>query len=180
MANMTNFDYYNFRIKYVTDKINEEIAFYEKYEYCTVHPFREYLLYLKNRLGIDKQEMKNVIYQDNFGNKCEIKKMNLDEYAKDMDILMFKRPWNKLKDFHKTMKMKEYIDHLEYRKKAKQIDITNNKKYLKEEICSGLKNKKFGKNKSEITYDEEKMNISSISCIIFNKKTGLYVVDWDS
>ncbi|XWV24909.1 hypothetical protein QJ856_gp0872 [Tupanvirus deep ocean] len=177
---MSNFDYYSFRVKTVTDKINEEIAFYESCEYNNVHPIKDYLTYLKSRIGIDKIETTTMMHYDNLGNKREIKKMNMDEYAKDMDIFVFKRPWNKLREFHKIMKIKEFIDSLEYGKKAKQKDIKKNKEYLKEEICGGLRNKRFGKNKSEVVYDQENMVILSISSLDYNKKTGLYEIDWDS
>lgn len=177
---MSNFDYYNFQIKTVTDKINKEISFYESHEYAKVHPIREYLMYLKSRLGIDKIELTSVMHYDGSGNKCEIRKMNLDEYTKDMDIMVFKKPWAKLREFHKIMKIKEFIDGLTFGKKTATKDIVKNKAYLKEEICSGLKNKKFGKNKCEVFYDQEKMAITSISCLDINKKIGLYEIDWDA
>lgn len=177
---MTTFDYYSFRIKNVSDKITEEITFYENCEYVGVPPLNKYLVYLKCRLGIDKQEMTTMMHYDGAGNKCEIKKMNLDEYAKDMDIYMFKRPWNKLREFHKIMKIKEYVDTLKFGKNADKQDIIRNKEFLKKEICDGIKNKKFGKNKSEVTYDEEKMVITAISSLDFNKKNGIYDIDWDS
>ena len=177
---MSNFDYYSFRIKSVTDKINEEIAFYENCDYRNVCPVKEYLVYLKGRIGTDKIETTTMTHYDNLGNKQEIKKMNLDEYLKDVNVLTFKKPWGKLREFHKIMKIKEYVDGLEYGKKAKQKDIIKNKKYLKEEIFAGLKNKRFCKNKSEVMYDHDNMVILSISSVDYNKKTGLYEIDWDS
>ena len=104
----------------------------------------------------------------------------MDEYAKDMDIFVFKKPWNKLREFHKIMKIKQFVDALEFGHKAKEKDITKNKAYIIEEICAGLKNKKFCKNKSEVVYDQEEMKIMSISSVDYNKKTGLYEIDWDS
>jgi hypothetical protein len=177
---MSNFDYYSFRIRAVTDKINEEIAFYENCDYFNVYPIKDYLVYLKSRIGTDKAEMTTMTHYDNSGNKREIKKLNMDEYTKDLDVFVFKKPWNKLREFHKIMKIKEYVDNLAYNIKTKQKNILKNKEYLKEEICMGIKNKKFGKNKSEIIYDQEKMTIMSISSLDYNKKTGLYVIDWDS
>jgi hypothetical protein len=176
---MSIFDYYSFRKKTVTDKINEEIAFYENSNYHNVHPIKEYLIYLKNRIGTNRVEPTTMMHYDNSGNKQEIKIMNLDEYTKEINIMEFKKPWNKLREFQKIMKIKEYIDDLEYGKKANQKDIIKNKKFIKEEICFGLKNKKFGKNKSEILYDQKNMTIMSISSLNYNKKTGLYELDWD-
>lgn len=175
-----SFDYYNFRRKKVTDKINEEIEYYENTTYAKVQPLSEYLVYLRNRIGMDRVEQTCVAhYYDHSGNKMEIQKMNMDEYAKDMDIMMFRKPWNKLKEFHKIMKIKEYINNLEYGTKAKTKNIIANKEHLKTELCNGLKAKKFGKNKAEIIYDQENMNILSIDCLVFQKKTGLYQIEWD-
>lgn len=177
---MSNFDYYNFQINTVVEKINEEIEFYEKCEFVSCYPISSYLEYLKKRIGLNNtQEPVAIMHYDNSGNKREIKKMNLDEYGKDMDMYVFKRQWNKLREYHKIMKIREYIDGLEYGKKAKEKHIAKNNKYLKDEICAGLRTKKFGKNKSEIVYDKEQMCIRSISSVYYNKKTGLYEIDWD-
>ena len=48
---MTNFDYYSFRIKYVSDKLTNEISFFQNCEYNKVHPLNDYIIYLKGRLG---------------------------------------------------------------------------------------------------------------------------------
>lgn len=177
---MTNFDYYSYRINSVTEKINEELDFYENSEYSKTEPINEYITYLRGRITLSKPASAPITHYDRSGNKCELSKMNMDEYVKDMDILVFRKPWNKLKEFHKIMKIKEFVDNLTYGKKAKQSSIDKNKEFLKKEICGGLKTKKFCKNKSEIVYDEINMIITSISSVDFNKKTGLYDLDWDS
>lgn len=177
---MTNFDYYTFRINSATEKINEEISFYEHCEFVDAETINEYITYLRSRISINKPMAISMAHYDKSGNRFEISKMNMDEYAKDMDIMMFKKPWNKLREFHKIMKIKEFIDNLSYGSKAKQSNIDKNREFLKKEICGGLKTKKFGKNKSEVIYDEENMIITSISSVDFNKKTGLYDLDWDA
>lgn len=177
---VSNFDYYAFQKNFVINKINEEIEFLETVIYKDFAPIDEYLKYLKARIGIDRVEEKNVTYQDNTGVRREIKKMNMDEYSKDLDMIVYKRPWIKLKEFHKCIKIRQFIDGLEYGKKCKPKDVEKNKNYLKQEICDGLKNKKFGKNKAEVIYDPENMVITSISCLDYNKKTGLYEIDWDA
>lgn len=97
-----------------------------------------------------------------------------------MNITTFDRPWNKLKEIHKIMKINEFVDNLEYKpKKISAEKITKNKQYLKDEIIDGLKTKKFLKNKSVIEYDQHKMSIISIDSIIYNKKTHKYEVDWE-
>jgi hypothetical protein len=75
------------------------------------------------------------------------------------------------------MKIKEFIDGLDYPKKVKRID--ENREFLKQEICKGLTTKRFCKNKSIIDYDEKIMKIKSISCLGYNKKKGIYEIDWD-
>ncbi len=50
---MTNFDYYDYRIKNVTQVINREIAFLESIPYHGVYPFNSYLAYLKKRIGTE-------------------------------------------------------------------------------------------------------------------------------
>ena len=178
---MSNFDYYHFQENTAIEKINEEHNFYENSRYKDVYPIQDYLTYLKSRIGIDRIEFNIMTHYDGFGNKCEIKKMNRDEYfEKDMNIFMFKKPWNKLREFHKIMKIKEFVEGLMFGKKAKTKEIAKNKAYLKQEICGGLKTKRFGKNKSEVIYDQANMIITSISCLDFNKKTGLYEIDWDA
>ena len=176
---MTNFDYYTFQINAVVEKINEEIDFFEKCEYAGCHPVNEYLAYLKHRIGADREEPATMMQYDNSGNKREIKKMNMDEYSKDLLVIIYKKPWNKLREIHKHNKIKEFINKLEHSKKIKPKNALKNRKYLVEEICVGLKNKRFGKNKSVVEYDQEKMEITSISSVWFNKKTGLYEIDWD-
>lgn len=172
-----NFDYYEFQKKMVISKINEEIQFYEKAYYRKVNPIFTYEKYLKSRIGSDKEEYQNYRRMDGPG-RFELKKMNMDEYGKDLDALMFKRPWNKLKEFHKVMKIKEFVDELKFGSKINQTLIDQNKKFIKDEIYIGLKNKKFNKNKSEIEYDVDNMKIISISSLEFNKNTGTYIFDW--
>jgi hypothetical protein len=173
-----SFDYYNFRHITLTDKINEEILFYEQSEYANVNLFKEYILYLRTRIGKDKIEPVPIYRYDKIGNKCEITKMNLDEHVKNMTDITYKRPWSKLKEFHKISKIKEFIDNLKF--KANPNLIEKNKKYLLDQISNGLRTKKFVKNKSEVVYDPKQMKIINISCIVYNRKKGLYNIDWDA
>lgn len=176
---MNNFDYYDFRIKNVIGKINEEIAFYEKCTYANVYPVNEYIQYLRKRIGKNEPINNAITNYNKYSGKNEIKKMNMDEYVKDIDLVTYSRPWNKLKEIHRAVKIKEFIDNLDYSPKLKPTKINKNKEYLKEQLCLGLKEKKFAKNKSEIIYDQEYTIILSISCLEYNKKTRLYEIDWD-
>ena len=95
------FDYYAFQTSIARKKIEEEIDFYEKSEFKNEILVIDRIKYLKNRLGINIPEQKTVASYDKFGNKREIKKMNLEDYGKDMNIMMFKLPWEKLKEINK-------------------------------------------------------------------------------
>lgn len=171
-----NFDYYGFQINKVTQHINSEINFFKNYQYADCLLIKDYYDYLLTRINGKQANPKTAKFvQYNTG--CE--KMVLDEYCKDLDIMTFKRPWARLKEFHKIMKIKEYVNNLSYKKNTKQKIIEKNRKYLVDEICDGLKNKKFGKNKSDIIYNPDKMCIESISCISLNKKKDKYEIDWD-
>jgi hypothetical protein len=176
---VSNFDYYNFRIQFVKKKIDEEIQFYENHEYHNFYEIKDYMQYLLQRIT-EKKPSNTVTQYDKLGNKREFQKLNPEEYHKDMDKYVFTRPWKKLKEFHKIMKIKEYVNKLEYHENITSAVVYKNREYLINEIVEGLKNKKFVKNKHEIIYDMDKMEILSISCLQFNKKKKLYEIEWDT
>ena len=62
--------------------------------------------------------------------------------------------------------------------KLKMIKLLKIKNILKKKFVRVSKIKNSGKNKAEIIYDEDKMVIESISCVVLNKKTGLYKIVW--
>ena len=177
----TVFDYYKFRENRLIGKITTEIVFIEKnYDYCEDYPIKDYLDYLKVRIGIGQPEFKPQLnYRVAYGNNNNgLKTMVMDEYNKDMDADTFKRPWKKLREIHKVTKINEYIKTLPYEKKISEIEIESNHKYLLDELCKGLKTKCFTKDKSTVEYNEEEMIITSISCI---EKTNmdLYKINWN-
>jgi len=176
---MSLFDYYTFQTNLAIDKINEEIQFYENCEYNRIPLITDHVAYLKGRIGVNKYNSQTVCSIDKSGNKCEIKKMNLDEYTKDMNIITFDRPWAKLKEIHKIMKINEFIDGLKYEPKKISTElIEKNKQHIKNEIIDGLRTKKFLKNKSVIEYDRQRLCITSITSLVYNKKKYKYDIDW--
>ena len=177
MIIMNTFDYYKFQTQYVIPKINEEINFYQQSGFDKTLPISEYIFYLKTRLGIDKLEknMNNEYYK-----KYDIKKLDIDEYGKNMDVISFKKPWSRLREYHKIMKIKEFVDKLEYDKKSKKKNIDQNKEFIKQELINGIKNKKFNKKKNEIEYNISEMKIDSISCLDYDSNKGLYEINWDN
>uniref|UniRef100_A0A6C0LS21 Uncharacterized protein n=1 Tax=viral metagenome TaxID=1070528 RepID=A0A6C0LS21_9ZZZZ len=176
---MFGFDYYKFQQKITINKIHEELTFYEKSEYKDYPEIREYITYLRSRIGLDKQQINiPIITGDINGNEFEVKHMNIDEYNKDMDKISFERPWIKLKPFHKIMKIKEFVNSLTYSNKISNDKMKDNREYISSTLIEGLSNKKFRKGASIITYNENLMKIMEISCVSCNKK-GLYEIDWN-
>jgi hypothetical protein len=179
---MNHYDYYAFQTNRTINKINEEVEFYENCEFNKVPFITDYVVYLKTRLGANRpiQNTGPITIIDKSGNRKEIKKMNMDEYNKDMVNTTFGCIWSKLKPVHKMMKINEFVEGLKYdSKKISQEKINKNKESIKEQVIAGLTEKRFLKNGSIIDYDQKKMCINTISCVIHNKKKHLYEVDWD-
>jgi hypothetical protein len=177
---MSEFDYYNFRVKYASDIIEDEIKYYTSHNSVCIEEIRNYVNYLRMRIGIDKIESRVVIQYDKSGNSREIKKMNIQEHSKDMDLLEYKKPWIRLQKFHKNSKIKEYIETLTYDESLSNDDILKNKEYLRSAIMIGINDKKFGKGKNEIIYDIDSMKILSIDAIVYHKKRKIYKVEFNN
>ena len=71
----------------------------------------------------------------------------------------------------------EYQFVREYSFQCQLKQYENNQKIV-DEITVGLQTKKFAKNKHEIVYDIELMEITSIDCLEYDKKEGLWMVEW--
>lgn len=175
---MKNFDYFAFRIESAKKKVSEEIQFYDNCEYIKCQLFQEYTTYLKNRIGMNRIDITTYRY-DNFGNKQELKKLDMQQYGKELDEYMYNKPWNKFRKVHKEIKIKQFVSELQYKHQTNQNKIKQNRKMILAEILNGLVTKRFTKGKSEIVYDREKLKIESISSLVYNKKTKLYEIDWD-
>jgi hypothetical protein len=74
---------------------------------------------------------------------------------------LYLKPWTKLTLIHKIIKIKEFINNLE-------INDTNKKEILKDELIEIMKNKKI---KNKINYDEVNGKILSISNLAFENNT---------
>lgn len=181
-----NFDYYNFRIKNITTNIQQEIDYYVNNKYILVPQYNEYVEYLKKRIGkhTDQQKMlNNMTYTkyDNRGNKCELKNIDIEQYSKDLDVFVFKKPWNKMQKIHKIMKIKEYVSNLEYKSnKPSNAKISKNRSFIIDQLVSGIENKKYNKNGSVVDWSMTDFKINGISCLDYNNDTGLYEIDWSN
>lgn len=169
----TNFDYYSYQVATTVEVINEEIEFYKSLEESRIPGIvSDYYNYLVSRVTDE------YVYPESKDTKyVPIKKMNMVDYNHEMDIMVFRKPWNKLRPFHKTLKLKEYVENLKYGKDIDKEKIKKNRDKISDQLIKGFNEKKFNKNKNEIDYDPEKMIIKNIACIEKNK--GLYKIDWE-
>lgn len=187
-----NFDYYTFQANMVITNIQKEIEFCKNIPLKNIdgqiitfiekgipeNPIKEYYEYLLSRIYIDKKDRRSLTGYDNTGTFYEIKKMNPDEYGSEMDKIVYKKPWHKLKEFHKIVKIQEYVEELHYKTGLDLKLIAKNKKKIIDEILEGLKTKKITKKKNTIEYNENEMKITYIPCIEKNRK-GFYIVEWE-
>lgn len=170
------FDYQKFREDKLVTKVNDEIKFYSESDYCEDYPVKNYIDYLKDRIGVGPLTTKpyTSYYTQNTNT---FKTMVMDEYSKDMDIHAFARPWKGLREIHRITKITEFVNALEYKTQNK-VAIDKNRQLVIKELCEGLKAKRFVKNKNTIEYDETEMRIVAISCLE-KKKNNFYTVAWE-
>ncbi len=86
-----------------------------------------------------------------------------DVLSENTDYLYMK-PWTRLNQIHKIIKIKEFINNLQILNKEKEL--------LKNELIELIKLKS---KKNKIIYDEEKGKIISISCLVYNN--GKYILE---
>lgn len=77
---------------------------------------------------------------------------------------LYMKPWIKLNQIHKVIKIKEFVNNFKINNKEKEI--------LKDNLINLLKEKK---NKIKLSYDEGKGKIISISSLSFNN--GKYIIE---
>ena len=177
-----NFNYKDFRKEVVVSKINKEMIFLETNSVASTE-LSEYIIYLKSRIG-SKFIKKNITIPYYITNH---KKLNMPEHLKYLDTMTYQKPWCRMKDIHKNLKVTEFVSSLEYPKAPgfhqdgddNDECIKNNREYIKNKLMEGIRAKKFGKNKAQLDYDVENMKINSVDCVVYNKNTGIYEIDWD-
>ncbi len=84
------------------------------------------------------------------------------------DDYVYKKPWNKLNNIHKIIKIKEFVNDI-------MIDDIEMKKLLKNQLVNMIKEKKLTK-KSDIEYDHINGKIISIPSLQF-KQNKYNIVD---
>jgi len=123
-----------------------------------------------NKLSIDTKKLnKQIIDLHNILNNETKLSITTNDINSETDILsentdyLFLKPWNKLNQIHKVIKIKEYLNNLECQPKEKDN--------LKEQLIDFVKTKK----KVKFTYDESKGKIISISALSF--ANGKYFIE---
>lgn len=118
----------------------------------------------------DQNELKLFDRNSDSDNKStSIEKQNLkisseEEYSDDY---LYKKPWSKLANIHKIIKMKEYVNKL-------LINNNEDRERLKETLAK-LINKKILTKKDMVIYDVHNGRITSIPKLVY--KEGKYYVD---
>ncbi len=114
--------------------------------------------------SINYTHLENKIKKKDINNKV-IKNTNSSEtdmLTESTDYLYIK-PWVKLNQIHKIIKIKEFINNININEKEKEILIENILELLKDKT-----------KKNKIIYDSEKGKIISISCLKF--ENGKYLI----
>jgi hypothetical protein len=144
-----------------------------KFENIKENLYLKYLNNLKigsNKLSFDTQILNNKISDLNNTLNSEVKShIIISDVNSETDILsentdyLFLKPWNKLNQIHKVIKIREYLCNLDCQSKEKD--------FLKEQLIDFVKTKK----KVKFTYDETKGKLISISALSF--ANGKYFIE---
>ena len=122
---------------------------------------------------VDDREslLKKIIENKKLGNIKEEKKPTENSFQNYLDKISqnaYRKPWNSLQKFHKSIKLKEF-----------SCSLTNDKK-IQDEIYSkliiSLNNKKINSIKS-VNYDNKKETIISITGLEFDKQNSKYTIN---
>ena len=105
----------------------------------------------------------NILKANDLSNDNEVLSVTETDILSENTDYLFLKPWIKLNQTHKIIKIKEFINNLETNKNDKEI--------IKDTIIENIKNKK----KIKLLYDEKKGKIVSISELGF--KNGRYFID---
>ena len=111
---------------------------------------------------IEKFNIKNKINTNICSDNNEATVTETDILTENTDYL-FLKPWNKLNQVHKIIKIKEFVNNLDTNKTDKET--------IKDAIIDIIKNKK----KITIMYDDTKGKVISISLLCF--KNGKYYIE---
>lgn len=184
-----NYDSNSFYNNWTQRSINYEIDFLQK----AVHRKLWNNEYFNERIQELQREISQrnakpilkdnkIVYQlDMSGKRPKVNEVKTNEFEVYENELQFKKPWQRLKDFHRLAKIKEYVDQLEYHESVKKSRIDRNRKKIMNRLEEAMKDKKFNnaRKNSQIVYDQNEMKIKIITCVEYDKKKKKYVIDFD-
>jgi hypothetical protein len=124
------------------DNVKKELSNYEQQE--------------NNNYTVTEQKNK-IQFDEVFSEKKQSDKEPSKTETETIDYLYLK-PWSKLTQIHKVIKIKEFINNLD-------IKNVTEKENLKDQLIEQIKEKK---SKNKINYDDTKGKILSISNLSFN------------
>jgi DNA-binding ferritin-like protein len=93
------------------------------------------------------------------------KNKTLNDELDELTRMVYKKPWNRLPEYHKVSKIKEYVKRL-----------TDNKKVIKEleiKLTIMVEDKKLN-TKKHVEYDHKECIIKKINILEFNKEDDTY------
>ena len=154
ISNKLEIKYYNNIIKYCQKTNNEHNRFIKKLKS---------LQELKDSLT--ESEMNTSVVEDN---KSAVDDNNTSESKEVVysDDYLYKKPWTKLSNVHKIIKVKEFVSKL-------LINDKNDKEKLKKDLIGLIKTRKLTK-KEQVKYDPIKGRVIAIPILSF--KNGKYLI----
>lgn len=98
-------------------------------------------------------------------------KINSNKLFDNIDQYMFNKPWNRLPEVHKLMKIKEYVN------KSLIIYENEKKEKLISQMFTAVKQKKLTR-KGSVNYDSINCRIISIPDLKYNKAKEVYYLSF--
>lgn len=95
-------------------------------------------------------------------------KSNISERLSKIDEYLFRRPWNRLDEVHKKIKINEYIENYLFNAPEENIE------QIKNQLMKDLKNKKLNSAKV-VTYDPASTTILNIAKLDYDNEKCLYI-----
>jgi len=178
---MEEFDIYDFHQNFTQQYLQKEISFFEK------STFPNQLLWdhleklnnrrIKNVTANDSADTNNMaLFLDTSTKRFQLKKIDVNDYNNYMDEYVYKKAWSRLREFHRIVKLREFVDALEYDSTVPADKVAKNRTTVIETLIQCLKNKDLSKKKNQVIYDIDQTKITEIGCVALNTKSKLYEV----
>ena len=139
-------------------------------KFCTLQKYRNELEDTKDKTTVLK--LKNIIKE--LDNKKEKEKDGMSAAQKDLNKMfvdinryVYKKPWAKLPEFHKLVKIREYIDKLMFKSEKNKMATLED---LMEDVRARVLTKK-----NTVNYDQTNAQIISIKGLDYDKKSNGYI-----